>query len=144
VYLWILGSALMLYFSFMSLSIWMGMILLTCFWILFLKIMLGIPNVLFNYGRDHEHEHEMTFVGNFRHSSGYVCLSGNVHNCTCDCYSSSFETGVIKKIYANSLKQHKSKSRIFWAHVKVQRYCALYLFTSFNARKFKVRMKVSK
>jgi predicted nuclease of restriction endonuclease-like (RecB) superfamily len=46
--------------------------------------------------------------------------------------------------YANSLKQHKSKSHTFWAHVKVQRYCALYLFTSFNARKFKVRMRVSK
>jgi hypothetical protein len=38
--------------------------------------MLGILNVLFNYGRDHEHE--TIFAGNFRHSSGYVCLFGNV------------------------------------------------------------------
>jgi uncharacterized membrane protein len=49
-----------------------------------------------------------------------------------------------KKFMQNSLKQHKFKSCTFWAHVKVQRYCELYLFTSFNAREFKAMMKVSK
>ncbi len=46
--------------------------------------------------------------------------------------------------YANSLKQHKFKSRIFWARVKVQRYHELYLFTSFNVKEFKAKMRVSK
>ncbi len=46
--------------------------------------------------------------------------------------------------YANYLKQHKFKSHTFWACVKVQRYRELYLFTSFNAREFKAKMKVSK
>lgn len=100
--------------------------------------------MLFKYGRDHEHEHETIFVGNFRHSSGYVCLSGDVQNCKCYCYSSSFATSAINFFNANSLKQHKFKSCTFWASVKVQRYHELYLFTSFHARKFKAMMKVSK
>jgi hypothetical protein len=104
--------------------------------------MLGILNVLFNYGRDHEHE--TIFVGNFRHSSGYVCLSENVQTVHVIIIQAHLKQVQSIIFYANSLKQHKSKFRTLWAHVKVQRYCALYLFTSFNARKFKVKMRVSK
>ncbi len=99
--------------------------------------------MLFNYGRDHTHDQKVIVVGNSRHSSGYVCLYGDVQNCKCDCYSSLFATSVINHFYANSLKHNKFKPHTYWVHERLQGYHELYLFTSFNARELKAKMRVS-